>query len=148
MTLTLRTKGSCELDPADLLGVFGAQRRRIITILRGFCPGDWASPTRCTAWSAHDVIRHLCDTNVKAAAVEPDDRVLDIAADFDPRSTPREWLAALAGEPPDTTLDRFVATGEERFAINAAWLSLLPGPGGAAVMTGPAFPVPARPGGA
>jgi hypothetical protein len=36
--------------------------------------------------------------------------------------------------------------GQPRATINAAWRRLLPVPGGAAVMTGPAFPVsgPAR----
>jgi hypothetical protein len=41
-----------------------------------------------------------------------------------------------------------VSPGQPRATINAAWRRLLPVPGGAAVMTGPAFPVPARPGGA
>jgi hypothetical protein len=38
--------------------------------------------------------------------------------------------------------------GEPNATINAAWRRLLPVAGGAPVMIGPAFPVPARPGGA
>jgi uncharacterized protein (TIGR03083 family) len=118
MTLLVRIKGACEFDPGHLLDVFGGQRRRFAAVLQGFGPGDWAAPTRCAAWSAHDVVRHLCDANMKAIAVEPDDRTLDRAAGFDPRITPRQWLAASAGEPPDATLSRFLATTDERLALD------------------------------
>ena len=122
-TLLLQTAGACDVDPERLLDVFGQQRRRFVTVLRGFGPDDWAAPTRCTDWSAHDVIRHLCDTNVRAAALGPDDRMLDIAAGYDPRITPREWLTASAGESPDATFRRFLATTDERLARDRARLA-------------------------
>jgi uncharacterized protein (TIGR03083 family) len=122
MTLLLRTKGGCEFDPEHLLDMFGGQRQRFVTILRGFGPDEWAAPTRCTAWSAQDVVRHLCDNNMKAAAVQPGDQMLDITAGYDPRTTPRELLAASAGESSDATFGRFVATTEERFARDRARL--------------------------
>ena len=103
--------------------MWAGQRQRFITVLRGFGPGDWAAPTRCTAWSAQDVVRHLCDTNLKAAAIGPGDSTLDVTAGYDPRITPRQWLVASAGEPPDATLTRFVATTEERFALDRARLA-------------------------
>jgi len=123
MTLLLRTEGACDFDPGHVLDVFGGQRQRFLAVLRGFGPGDWAAPTRCTAWSAQDVVRHLCDANMKAIAIGPDDRTLDRAAGFDPRITPRQWLAASAGEPPDATLSRFVATTEERLDLDRARLA-------------------------
>ena len=43
MTLILRTNGGCEFDPEHPLDVFGKQRQRFVTILRGFGPGDWAA---------------------------------------------------------------------------------------------------------
>jgi uncharacterized protein (TIGR03083 family) len=113
--LTLRTGGACRLDPGHLLEVFGRQRRRFVTVLRGFGPGDWAAPTRCAAWSAHDVVRHLCDCN--AAAAGADGHVLDLTAGFDPRITPSGWLTASAGEPPAATLGRLVTTTGELFAL-------------------------------
>jgi len=115
--LLLRTAGACDLDPEHLLEVFGEQRQRFVTVLQGFGPDDWAAPTRCADWSAHDVIRHLCDCNAIAASAGPDDRTLDITAGFDPRITPRGWLTASAGESPDTTLHRFAATTEELLAL-------------------------------
>ena len=116
-TLFLRTAGACELDPEHLLEVFGEQRQRFVTVLRGFGPDDWAAPTRCAGWSAHDVVRHLCDGNAIGIAAGPDGRTLDITAGFDPRITPCRWLAASASEPPDATLGRFVATTAEALGI-------------------------------
>jgi uncharacterized protein (TIGR03083 family) len=113
--LLLRTGGACDLDPGHLLEVFGEQRQRFVTVLRGFGPGDWAAPTRCAAWSAHDVVRHLCDGN--AAAAGADDHSLDLTAGFDPRSTPRGWLTASTGESPRATLGRFVTTTGELLAL-------------------------------
>jgi uncharacterized protein (TIGR03083 family) len=122
-TLLLRTAGACDLNPARLLEVFGAQRRRFAAVLQGFGPDDWAAPTRCAEWSAHDVVRHLCDCNALGAGAGPDDRTLDLTAGFDPRTTPRGWLAASAGETPDATLSRFVATTEELLAVLRARLA-------------------------
>ncbi len=112
-TLLLRTAGACEFDVRHLLEVFGEQRQRFVTVLRGFGPGDWAAPTRCADWSAHDVVRHLCDCNGIGIAAGTDDRTLDLAAGFDPRTTPRGRLTASAGESPDATLARFMATSDE-----------------------------------
>ena len=122
-TLFLRTADACDFDPGHLLEVFGAQRRRFITVLREFGPDDWAAPTRCADWSAHDVVRHLCDCNGIVADAGPDDRTLDITAGFDPRSTPRGWLTASAGESPGATLSRFVATTEQALAVLRARLA-------------------------
>ena len=117
MTLLLQTGGACDFDPGHLLDVWAGQRQRFITVLRGFGPGDWAAPTRCTAWSAHDVVRHLCDTNLKAAAIGPGDSTLDVTAGYDPRITPGQWLTATAGESPEVTLARLVATTEELLGL-------------------------------
>ena len=111
--LVLRTAGVCDLDAQHLLEEFGEQRRRFVAVLQGFGPDDWAAPTRCADWSAHDVVRHLCDCNAIAASAGPDDDTLDLTAGFDPRTTPRGWLTASAGEPPDATLTRFAATTEQ-----------------------------------
>ena len=115
--LLLRTAGGRDLDPEHLLEVFGEQRRRFAAVLQRFGPGDWAAPTRCPDWSAHDVVRHLCDCTAHAIAADPDDRTLDITAGFDPRTTPREWMTASAGDSPGATLSRFVAATEELLVL-------------------------------
>jgi uncharacterized protein (TIGR03083 family) len=121
--LHLRTAGACDLDPQHLLEVFGEQRRRFVAVLRGFGPADWAAPTRCPDWSAHDVVRHLCDVNAIATDAGPDDCTLGLAAGFDPRITPRGWLTASAGETPAVTLNRFETSTEEVLALLQARLA-------------------------
>ena len=74
-TLLLRTAGTCDIDPQHLVDMFGEQRRRFVAVLQGFGPDDWAAPTRCADWSAHDVVRHLCDCNKIAADAGPDIRL-------------------------------------------------------------------------
>jgi len=115
-TLVLRTVGACHLDMPHLVEVFGEQRQRFVSILQGFGPREWAAPTRCADWSAHDVVRHLCDATAFATAAGADDRTLDMTAGFDPRTSPRRFLAASAGESPAATLGRLVATTSELLA--------------------------------
>src|SRR5215469_11937099 len=83
--LLLRMGDECDFDPGHMLDVFGRQRQRFVTVLEGFGPGDWAAPTRCADWSAHEVVRHLCDGTAIGIAARPGDRVLDQAERFDPR---------------------------------------------------------------
>ena len=122
-TLLLRTAGACDLGPEHLLEVFAQQRRRFAAVLQGFGPGDWAAPTRCAAWSAHDVVRHLCDCTAIGAGAGPDDRTLDLTAGFDPRTTPRGWLTTSAGESPGATLSRLVTATGELLAVLRARLA-------------------------
>ena len=84
---------------------------------------DWAAPTRCADWSAHDVVRHLCDANTFVAGTSPGDRRLDITAGFDPRVTPRRWAAVSADESRDATFRRFMTTTEEMLGQLRAWLA-------------------------
>jgi hypothetical protein len=117
--LTLSTKGACRFDPQHLLAVFARQRRRFAAVLAGFTPGDWAARTRCADWSAHDVVRHLCDCNASLGGT--DQRLLDPAAGFDPRTTPAtgrpSWPASHltpaspASWAPPATCSRWPAAG-------------------------------------
>ena len=113
--LILRTDGACSIDPRHLLAVFTRQRQRFAAVLADFTPGDWAARTRCAEWSAHDVVRHLCDCN--AILGRADQSVLDVTAGFDPRTSPRQWPAILADESPDATLGRFLASTGEMLAL-------------------------------
>src|SRR5690349_4987614 len=117
--LLLRTEGPCDLDPGRLLEVFGRQRQRFAAVLRGFGPGDWAAPTRCAGWSAHHVVRHLCDGNaiIKAWVTGTGHSTLDVTAGFDPRITPRTWPALSAGGSPGATLSSFVASTDDLIVL-------------------------------
>jgi uncharacterized protein (TIGR03083 family) len=113
--LLLRAGGPCDIDPKHLLDVWAAQRQRFAAVLRRFGPDDWAAPTRCADWSAHDVIRHLCDCNAIAAGT--DAHALDFTAGFDPRITPCGWPALSADESPSASFSRFLATTAELLAL-------------------------------
>jgi uncharacterized protein (TIGR03083 family) len=115
--LLLRTAGRCDVDPERLIAAFAEQRRRFVTVLQGFGADDWAGPTRCADWSAQEVVRHLCDASAVVIAIGPDDATLDVTEGFDPRTSPRRWLASSAGESPSATLDRFTATTSELLAL-------------------------------
>ncbi len=84
-------------------------------MLAGFTRDDWSAPTRCADWSAHDVVRHLCDCNAILAGT--DEGVLDVTAGFDPRTSPRRWPAILASESPEATLARFLDTSRGLLAL-------------------------------
>lgn len=114
--MILRTSHRCDLDPGHFLEVFREQRKRFIGVLQGFSSDDWAAPTRCPEWSAHDVIRHMCNVS-DAITLCADDRTLDMTAGFDPRTTPQRWLNASADEEPNDTLNRFTAKTEDLFTI-------------------------------
>jgi fatty-acyl-CoA synthase len=116
-TLLLQASGACDFDPEHLIEVFTAQRQRFVRVLEGFGPGDWAAPTRWAGWSAHDVVRHLCDCNTIGLAVGPGDGTLDQAEGFDPRITPCQLLIASQGESPGATLGRFVTTTTELLVL-------------------------------
>jgi uncharacterized protein (TIGR03083 family) len=117
--LLLRAEGVCDLDPGRLLEVFGRQRHRFAAVLQGFGPGDWAGPTRCADWSAHDVVRHLCDGNaiINAWATGTGHGALDLTAGFDPRITPRTWPSLAASGSPAATLTRFLASTNDLLAL-------------------------------
>jgi uncharacterized protein (TIGR03083 family) len=133
--MRLRTEGASDLDPEHLLDVWGGQRRRFVTLLQGFGPDDWAAPTRCSEWSAHDIVRHLCDSNMIGHAIIAgrDDGALDLTSGYDPRISPGERLIASAAESPEATLGRFITTTEEllararlRLAANRGFVVRLP----------------------
>jgi uncharacterized protein (TIGR03083 family) len=82
------------------------QRCRFHAMLEGLPRAMWAAPTRCSEWSVDDVARHVVDV-----AEQLDDR-LNWHPDhrpgrdgrFDPRETPKLWLAKSSGQPPEGTL--------------------------------------------
>jgi uncharacterized protein (TIGR03083 family) len=82
------------------------QRRRFQAMLEKLPRASWAAPTRCSEWSVDDVARHVVDV-----AEHLGDR-LDWHPDqrsgrdgrFDPRETPKLWLARSSGQRPEGTL--------------------------------------------
>ncbi len=88
------------------------QRRRLADLLADLDAEQWATQSRCDAWSVRDVIAHLVDTDRfwtfsigSARAGEP----TRFLATFDPVATPPQLVDAMAGLGPDEILATFVA---------------------------------------
>jgi uncharacterized protein (TIGR03083 family) len=111
--IELRTQGDPMLDVFDVVDAFEAHRRRFIGQLEQLPPEAWVAPTRCSEWSVHEVVRHLCDVN----ALVRDDQasVTSSSTGFDPRTTPREWLRPSDGESVESTLQRLRSTSTGAF---------------------------------
>ena len=94
-----------------------SQRRRLLDLFRGFGDETWAAPTRCTEWSVHEVVRHLCDVTLKSTALLRGATPESVGTeDVDPRTTPATWLTRSAGERPHDTLVVFEDASAELLA--------------------------------
>ena len=97
-----------------------AIRGRLLDVAEGLGSGQWAGPSRCSAWTAHQVVRHVrdgCRIHVGALGRTP---FWLFDKPFDNRVTPDEWLTPSDGESPAETVDalrRFSA--EEAAALDA-----------------------------
>jgi uncharacterized protein (TIGR03083 family) len=85
-----------------------AQRHRLSGVLHGLSRDAWDSQSRCAEWSVHEVVRHLCDTTLKATLLLRGASAAEVgASDMDPRTTPIDWMGHSADEMPEATLDVF-----------------------------------------
>src|SRR4051794_34416213 len=85
-----------------------SQRQRLPELFRGLRDDEWKSPSRCTEWSVHEVVRHLCDVTLLWLDLlrgEPFERVAP--GGIDPRTTPLAWLERSATECPADTIAVF-----------------------------------------
>jgi uncharacterized protein (TIGR03083 family) len=80
-----------------------SQRRRLAAVLRSLDADEWTVQSRCTAWSVHEVVRHLCDATLKCTELLRGELTAG-SEQFDPRTTPVAWLARSASERPRDTL--------------------------------------------
>lgn len=107
-------------DPEALMSVLESHHERVLGTWRGFTKGEWSRSTRNVQWSVHDTARHVADAMEQGTAAAEGANDLDTLQDFDPRSTPLEWLEASAGESPDDTIARYVAaTSRFRDAVES-----------------------------
>jgi uncharacterized protein (TIGR03083 family) len=87
------------------------------TLLRGLTSDTWDAQSRCTEWSVHEVVRHLCDMTLKATTLLRGGRPGDVdTQNMDPRTAPVNWLYRSAGEAPRDTLVVFEAATAELLA--------------------------------
>lgn len=94
-----------------------SQRKRLRDLLAAFDEDAWRVQSRCSEWTVHEVVRHLCDVTAKAAALLAGAPTEDVeASGMDPRTSPRDWLAHSRGETPDKTVHRFLEADQALLA--------------------------------
>jgi uncharacterized protein (TIGR03083 family) len=99
--LTISTAAADAAQARFVRDALRSQRLRLVELFRGFDTDAWGAATLCTQWTAHQVVRHLCDATLKATDILRGDAVTDVAdVGFDPRTTPVAWLERSAGETP------------------------------------------------
>ena len=79
-------------------------RGRLMTLAEGLNGEEWAGPSRCHRWTAHEVLRHVrdgCRLHVSSLRRDP---YWTFEKPFDSQATPDEWLALSEGETPEQTL--------------------------------------------
>lgn len=94
-------------DHEVLLSVLELHHRRLLDRWRGLTHDEWRRGTRNPKWSVHDTARHVADAMEQGAAAAEGADDLESLRDFDPRSTPLEWLEGSAGETPAETCSRY-----------------------------------------
>lgn len=110
--LTVSTARASDAQNEFVRNALRSQRSRLAALLRNLDDDAWTAPSRCTAWNAHEVVRHLCDAT-RACTVLLRGELPEGIEGFDPRTTPDAWLARSAHETPHDTVEVFETTSTE-----------------------------------
>lgn len=106
--------------PDAVLEAFRIQRRRFIETVSGFGPAEWQAASRCTAWSVHEVVRHVRDVvAIQVQRLGGRRGAFDLRGPFHPATTPNTWLAASESEKPAVTLRELISLAEEEDGLLA-----------------------------
>jgi uncharacterized protein (TIGR03083 family) len=104
--LAVSTATADEAQNEFVRNVLRSQRRRLAAVLRSLNDDEWTVQSRCTEWSVHEVVRHLCDATFKCTELLRGE-LPEGSEQFDPRTTPVAWLARSANERPRDTIAVF-----------------------------------------
>jgi uncharacterized protein (TIGR03083 family) len=111
---TVTTGSATEAQARFARDALRSQRRRLFDLFSGFDEETWTAPTRCTEWSVHEVVRHLCDVTLKWRALLRGASPQSLGFEgFDPRTTPVDWLERSATERPADTVRVFERASAE-----------------------------------
>lgn len=89
------------------------QRRRMERLLVDLSPEQWATPSRCEAWSVRDVIAHLVTVNgffeasTRAGRVGKPTRMM---TSFDPATHPAQFVDSMGSLSTGEVFEQFVAS--------------------------------------
>src|SRR5688500_10649291 len=99
-TLVISASAVDDLQHELVRTVLSSQRQRLAALIRTLDDEEWSAQSRCSEWSVHEVVRHLCDATLRGTELLRDGRLDDGGGGFDPRTTPLAWLARSDGERP------------------------------------------------
>jgi uncharacterized protein (TIGR03083 family) len=127
-----------DLPLPDVATALVGQRQRLAAQLGDLDADQWATQSRCEAWSVRDVIAHLVSTNqfwtfsLRAALAGEPTRFLTT---FDPVATPVELVGAAAQQSAEEVRAAFVETNDALAGVvagidEAGWSSIGEAPPG------------------
>ncbi|MFJ6076278.1 maleylpyruvate isomerase N-terminal domain-containing protein [Streptomyces sp. NPDC093065] len=91
--------------PRAVVDALGTQRARFLRHVAALDDAAWHASTRCSEWNVHDVVRHVREVAAlhvfQLGGPFPGFR---LTREFDPVSTPAQWLEGTAGESPQETV--------------------------------------------
>jgi uncharacterized protein (TIGR03083 family) len=98
-----------ELDPGAVVTAYVRHRRRFAAAVTSLDEGALRTPSRCSAWTVADVLRHGCDVDGWLRTIWAGE--LPFSA-FDPRVTPHELVVERRAVPDVEIRDRYVESAE------------------------------------
>jgi uncharacterized protein (TIGR03083 family) len=87
-----------------VVAAFRDQRDRFLATSRTLETGEWTRPSRCSAWTAHDLLIHVLGATEACRTTLTGERDV-FAGGFDPNSGPSSFVDRRRGEPVAKTLD-------------------------------------------
>jgi uncharacterized protein (TIGR03083 family) len=97
-----------DLDAVEtgVISLFLAQRRRLLETARTFTDDEWASPTRCSEWDAHQLVIHV-DGATDGCRMTLTGEYAVFDGGFSPNEGPKQFVDMRAAEPIPKTLEQF-----------------------------------------
>ncbi|SBT45776.1 maleylpyruvate isomerase family mycothiol-dependent enzyme [Micromonospora narathiwatensis] len=136
--LVLTEKRGLTTGPETIGATIERQRSNFLRLVTQIEPAGWATRSRCTAWSVHDVVRHVvnvAELHVALLSGSPEVERFLRHGPFQPATTPALWLAdspVQSAEETVQTLAGLVERERELFQARAAGPEgpLMPAPSG------------------
>jgi uncharacterized protein (TIGR03083 family) len=104
--LTIGSMLEHDAAEAQIVDAFLAQHDRVLTTGRTLDPAEWQQPSRCTAWTAHQLVIHMLGATAACRATLTGEREV-FAGGFDPNSGPASFVELRGEEPVAGTIDDF-----------------------------------------
>lgn len=136
--LVLTEKRGLSAGPEAIGAALQRQRSNFVRLISKLDPDAWSAGSRCSAWSVHDVVRHVvnvAELHVGLLSNSPDVARFLRHGPFQPTTTPGLWLQDSPRHSPEETVQTLAGLVEQErklFAARAAGPEgpLMPAPSG------------------